>query len=56
LKLKRNFRFAWKRKKSLISHDSLPCETPKIRSEKEGKYKQKLSEKIEAKQKVSEKK
>ncbi len=30
LKLKRKFRFAWKRKKSLISHDSLRCETPKI--------------------------
>jgi hypothetical protein len=37
LKLKRKFRFAWKRKKSLISHDSLRCETPKIWSENEGK-------------------
>jgi hypothetical protein len=35
--LKRKFRFASKRKKSLISHDSLRCETPNIRSENEGK-------------------
>ncbi len=38
-------------KKSLISHDSLQCETPKIWSENEGK----ISEKIEVKRKLSEK-
>ncbi len=44
--------FRLKAKKSLISHDSLRCETPKIWSKNEGK----ISKKIKVKRKLSGKK
>jgi hypothetical protein len=48
--------FAWKRKKTLISHDSLRCETPKILSENEGKIRENSAKKTQQNKKLSEKK